>query len=167
MERTRTASWHDPLIAASAARTMSGIDFLKAIVSGELPPPPIGKVLGFALVEASDGKAVFAVEAGEHLYSPLGTVHGGVAATLCDSAMACAIQTRLPAGAGCPTVELSVRFVKPVTAKAGRLLCTGRVIHVGGRTATAEARLEDEGGTLYAHAVTTCLVVQNSSAKPA
>ncbi|MBC8075392.1 MAG: PaaI family thioesterase, partial [Chloroflexales bacterium] len=99
----------------------------------------------------------------EYHYNPIGSVHGGVAATLCDSAMACAIHTTLPAGVGYTTLELKVNFVRPITVQTGRVTCEGTLIHMGGRVATAEARLTDASGALYAHATTTCLVLRPTS----
>lgn len=156
--RTRTITWGDPRIGASAAPTMTGMAYLQAIGRGEIPPPPIMPLMAIEAVEVSEGRMVFAVEPAEFHYNTLGSVHGGVAATLCDSAMGCAIHTLLPAGAGYTTLELKVNYVRPLTVHSGRVLCEGRVIHAGGKVATAEARLQGSDGTLYAHATTTCLI---------
>ncbi len=158
--RTRTTTWEDPAPFASAARTMSGLEFLHAIGSGELPAPPMMRTLGIEPVTVEEGRAVFAATPGEYHYNPLGVVHGGLAATLCDTAMGCAIHSRLPAGAGYTTLELKINFVRPLTLETGRVECEGTVIHLGGRVATAEARLVDERGKLYAHATTTCMLFQ-------
>jgi uncharacterized protein (TIGR00369 family) len=158
--RERTFSWGDPMASAGAARTMSGLEFLEAIGRGELPPPPIMALMEIEPVEVGPGRMVFAVTLAEYHYNPIGTVHGGVAATLCDSAMGCAIHTTLPAGVGYTTLELKVNFVRPLTAQTGRVTCEGKVIHVGGRVATAEARVTDAAGTLYAHATSTCLILR-------
>ncbi|MBN8227217.1 PaaI family thioesterase [Corallococcus macrosporus] len=156
--RTRTVTWKDPRVGASAAKTLSGLEYLRAIQRGELPAPPIAELMGFAPVEVEEGRVVFAVTAGEHHYNPIGMVHGGLAATLMDSAMGCAIHTLLPVGAGYTTLELHVNYVKGIAHDTGRLLCRGEVIHLGGRVATAQGRLVDEKGTLYAHGTTTCMV---------
>ncbi|MGH9942678.1 MAG: PaaI family thioesterase [Pyrinomonadaceae bacterium] len=156
--RTRTISWDDPHRAAEAGRELSGMDYLRKIVAGELPRPPMGVLLNFSLVELAEGRAVFAAAPDESHYNPIGVVHGGFAATLLDSAMGCAVHTTLPAGAGYTTLEIKVNYVRPLTARIGRVLCEGRTVHVGGRTATAEGRLTDEQGKLYAHATTTCLI---------
>jgi len=158
--RERTFSWFDPMVGAAAARTMSGLEYLEAIGRGELPPPPIMALMNIEPVEVESGRMVFAVTPEEYHYNPIGVVHGGVASTLCDSAMACAIHTTLPAGVGYTTLELKVNFVRPITVQTGRVTCEGKIIHVGGRVATAEARLTDAAGTLYAHATTTCLVLR-------
>ncbi|NOK33397.1 PaaI family thioesterase [Corallococcus exercitus] len=156
--RTRTVTWRDPREGASAAKTLSGLEYLRAIQRGELPGPPIAELMGFSPVEVEEGRVVFAVKPGEHHYNPIGMVHGGLAATLMDSAMGCAIHTMLPVGAGYTTLELHVNYVKGIAHDTGRLLCRGEVIHLGGRVATAQGRLVDEKGTLYAHGTTTCMV---------
>lgn len=159
-ERTRTVTWKDPRALAEAGRGSSGLEFLQRIVAGELPPPPIAELLGLELVEVTGGRAVFAIEPAEHHYNPIGVVHGGVAATLLDSAMGCAIHSMLPAGAGYTTLEMKVNFVRAMMVGTGRVRCEAKVIHVGSRTATAEGRIVDADGKLYAHATTTCLVLQ-------
>jgi uncharacterized protein (TIGR00369 family) len=138
---------------------MSGIDFLRAIRDGRLPPPPIAELLGFRLVEVDPGHAVFEVLPGEQHYNPIGVVHGGLAMTLLDSAMGCAVQSHMPAGAGYTTLEAKSNLVRAVTGKSGILRAIGKLIHVGSRVATAEGRLVDAAGKLYAHATTTCLVL--------
>jgi uncharacterized protein (TIGR00369 family) len=156
--RTRTISWEDPAIGAEAARCMSGLDYLRAIQQGTLPAPPFAHLMGMELVEIAEGRAVFAMEPAEYHYNPIGSVHGGVACTLLDSAMGCAVHTMLPAGTGYTTLELKLNLVRPLTHETGRVLCTGTIIHLGGRIATAEARITDATGDLYAHATTTCMI---------
>lgn len=162
--RTRTVSWSDPMQSAQAARGMSGLEFMQAIAAGELPPPPIFSLMGGEISEVGEGRVVFALEPAEYHYNPIGTVHGGVISTICDSAMACAVQTRLPAGTLCTTLELKINFLRPLTIASGRVVCTGTVIHLGSRVATAECRLVDEAGKFYAHGTTTCMVL--SEARP-
>lgn len=159
-DRTRTANWEDPQRLAEAGRGLSGLEFLQKIAAGELPRPPIAALMNFELVELSEGQAVFAVEPAEYHYNPIGVVHGGLAATLLDSAMGCAVHSTLPAGAGYTTLEIKVNFIKPMTAETGRVRCEAKLIHVGGRTATAEGRIVDQAGKLYAHATTTCLIIR-------
>jgi uncharacterized protein (TIGR00369 family) len=129
-------------------------------VSGELPPPPFASLLNFDLVEVSEGHAAFAVNPAEYHYNPIGVVHGGLAATLLDSAMGCAVHSMLPAGAGYTTLEIKVNFIRAMTAETGRLRCEANVVHSGARTATAEGRIVDEAGKLYAHGTTTCLILR-------
>ena len=158
-ERTLTISWTDPAALAEHGRSMSGLDYLRAIAAGELPPPPIGALLDFRPVEVESGRVVFAGNPGEQHYNPIGVVHAGFAATLLDSAMGCAVQTLQPAGTGYTTLELKVNLVRALTRDTGPVKCEGKVIHPGRRAATAEGRLEDEAGRLYAHATTTCLIM--------
>jgi len=161
LKRTLTVDWEDPRVLVEAARGLSGLEFLQRIVAGELPPPPIAALLKVELAELSEGHAVFAVEPAEYHYNPIGVVHGGVAATLLDSAMGCAVHSALPAGAGYTSLEIKVNFVRPLTAETGRVRCEAKLIHLGGRTATAEGRVVDEAGKLYAHGTTTCLIFRS------
>jgi uncharacterized protein (TIGR00369 family) len=151
--------WEDPMQLAEAGRKMSGIDFLRAIRDGKLPHPPICSLLNYKLVEVEPGHAVFEIKPGEQHYNPIGVVHGGVAMTLLDSAMGCAVQTQMPAGGGYTTLEAKTNLVRPVTGDTGTLRAIGKVVHLGKRVATAEGRLEDRDGKLYAHATTTCMVL--------
>jgi uncharacterized protein (TIGR00369 family) len=112
------------------------------------------------MTEVSEGRVVFAIEPAEYHYNPLGTVHGGVTAILLDSALGCAIQSMLPAETGYTTIELKVNYLRPLTVKTGTVYCEGKIIHVGGRIATAEGRLTDETGKLYAHGTTTCIILR-------
>ena len=162
-ERTRTLSWEDPAPGAEAAMQMSGLEYLRAMMRGELPAPPMAALMGFGFVEVDEGRVVFECMPAEYHYNPIGVVHGGFACTLFDSAMGCAVHTELPVGAGYTTVELKVNLLRPITAETGRLLCEGETIHVGGRIATAEARLKDESGRLYGHATTTCMIFREGS----
>ena len=157
--RSLSVSWQDPQALAQAGRSMSGIDFLRAIRDGRLPPPPIAELLGFRLVEVEPGHAVFEVLPGEQHYNPIGVVHGGLAMTLLDSAMGCSVQTHMPAGGGYTTLEAKTNLVRAITLKTGLLRAIGKVVHVGSRVATAEGRLIDQAGKLYAHASTTCMVL--------
>jgi uncharacterized protein (TIGR00369 family) len=158
--RTRTASWEDPTVTAEAAGRMAGLDFLRAIARGELPRPPIGIVLGFGLIEVEEGRAAFSVQPAEHHYNPIGVVHGGLLATVLDSAMGCAVHSTLGVGEGYTTLELKVNYVRAVTRDTGLLRCTAQVLYRGGRIATAEGRAVDERGRLYAHGTTTCLLIR-------
>lgn len=162
MQRSVTVEWSDPLPLAQAGRAMSGIEFLRAIRDGKLPSPPIAMLLGFDLVEVEPGHAVFEIAPGERHYNPIGVVHGGLAMTLLDSCMGCAVQTHMPAGSGYTTLEAKTNLVRAITSETGKLRAIGRTLHVGKRMATAEGRLEDASGKLYAHATTTCIVLTSS-----
>lgn len=158
--RSRTISWGDPQISAQKAPQMSGLEFLQAISRGELPFPPIMELLGINGLEATVGHVVFTLEPAEYHYNPIGSVHGGVASTLLDSAMSCAIQSMLPLGTIYTTVELHVNFLRPVTKDTGKVRCEGESIHVGRTIGTAQGRLLDANGKLYAHGTATCLIMQ-------
>ena len=162
-ERSRSVSWQDPLAGAEAATKLSGLEFLRAISRGDLPGPPIAELMGFGFAEVEEGRVVFECVPAEYHYNPIGTVHGGLACALFDSAMGCAVHTELPAGVGYTTVELKVNFLRPIGIRTGRVLCEGKTIHVGGRIATAEARLLDESGKLYGHATTTCMIFRGEN----
>jgi uncharacterized protein (TIGR00369 family) len=162
MARSITLEWADPAALAAAGRAMTGIDFLRAMRDGDLPPPPIAVLLGFRLTEVEPGHVVFECTPGEQHYNPIGVVHGGLAMTLLDSAMGCCVQTRVPAGSGYTTLEAKTNLVRAITDKTGRLRAIGKVVHIGSRIATAEGRLEDASGKLYAHASTTCIVLNGS-----
>ena len=159
MKRSLSVTWEDPVALAQAGRSMAGIEFLRAIRDGRLPHPPICALLGYRLAEVEPGHAVFEIAPAEQHYNPIGVVHGGIAMTLLDSAMGCAVQTRMPAGGGYTTLEAKTNLVRPVTADTGALRAVAKVVHVGKRVATAEARLEDREGKLYAHATSTCIVL--------
>lgn len=148
----------DPIALAARGRELAGMDYILAIFAGELPPPPIATLMGFTGIEAAPGRAVFEMEPGPQHYNPIGSVHGGVALTLLDSAMGCAVHTLLETGVGYTTLEVKTNFVRPITADTGTIRCEGVVIHRGSRVATAEGKLTDEGGKLLAHGTTTCLI---------
>ena len=161
--RTRTVTWEDPRALAKSAVGLSGMEYLQKIISGELPPPPIGVLLGFRIAELREGHAVFTVEPAEYHYNPIGVVHGGLAATLLDSAMGCAVHSTLPAGASYTTLEIKVNYLRPISAETGLVRCEANIIHVGGRTAVAEGKILDQQSKLYAHATTTCIVFRPSA----
>jgi uncharacterized protein (TIGR00369 family) len=159
MNRSLTVSWQDPLAAFDAGKNLSGLEYMKEMIAGRIAAPPIMSLMGFRLAQVGDGLAVFECEPGEQHYNPIGVVHGGLAMTLLDSAMGCCVHTRLPAKVGYTTLEAKVNMVRAITAKTGTIRATGKVIHLGGKTATAEARLEDAAGKLYAHGTTTCIIL--------
>jgi uncharacterized protein (TIGR00369 family) len=163
--RERTVVWSDPVASASRGAELAGLDYLRAMASGELPPPPIAALLGFELVEVEEGRAVFAVTPEEFHYNPIGVVHGGLAATLLDSAMGCAVHTTLPAGTGYTTLEVKVNFARAITRDTGRVVCDASLIHRGRTVATAEGRVTAERtGKLLAHGTTTCLLFSANGA---
>lgn len=153
-----TAVDHDPIEAARDLAQLDGLSALRAMIAGALPPPPIATLLGFDLVEVGPGRAVFAVEPSDRHYNPIGMVHGGLAATLIDSATGCAVHTTLPAGTGYTTTDVQVRFVRPITRDTGRIECIGEVVHRGRTLATAEARVV-AGERLLAHGTASLLIL--------
>ncbi len=158
--RTKQVSWEDPHQLAEAARDVSGLEFLRSMIEGRLPRPPIASLLGFTLVDVGEGWAVFEAEVGEEHYNPIGVVHGGLAGLLADSAMGCAVQSTLTAGSGYTTLEYKVNLVRPITAETRLIRCRAEIVHAGRRTGTAEARVTDASGRLLAHATTTCLILR-------
>jgi uncharacterized protein (TIGR00369 family) len=159
--RTRTFSWEDPAAALAAGSALSGLQYMRAILTGDVPAPPIARALGFAVLEVAQGRAVFAMAPAEWMYNPIGSVHGGIAATILDTCMGCAVQTTLEAGVGYTTSDLQVRYIRAMNASSGRVLAEGRVVHAGRRTATAEGRLfAEEDQALIAHASTGCVILR-------
>ncbi|MGD0453482.1 MAG: PaaI family thioesterase [Solirubrobacteraceae bacterium] len=159
--RTRSFSWEDPAAAAAAAMKLPGLEAMQAIIDGKLPRPPIARLLAFEIVEVQEGRAVFVMEPAEWMYNPIGSVHGGIAATILDSCMGCAVHTTLEAGVGYTTADLQVRYIRAMGDATGRVLAEGRVVHRGRRTATAEGRLFVESDeTLIAHGTTGCVILR-------
>jgi uncharacterized protein (TIGR00369 family) len=155
--RSRTFTWADPKQHAASIGTQSGLALLRAIASGEVPPPPIAETLDFLDFSVDEGRFSLRLTPQEFHYNPLGSVHGGVIAAILDTAAACAVHSTLPAGVGYTTLDLTTRYLRPVTTDSGVLVCEGRVISSGRRTALAEALLTDGAGRLVAQATSTCL----------
>lgn len=162
MERSRTTTWDDPNELGGKARELSGIEFLRWLIE-EQKGVPIGMTLGFSLKEVGDGMAVFEAEAGPWAYNPIGSVHGGWYSAVLDAPLGCALHTTLPAGVGYTTLEIKVNVVRGVRPDTGRLRAVGKLVHRGRRTAVTEARMEDLEGHLYAHATSTCLILDGRS----
>jgi uncharacterized protein (TIGR00369 family) len=160
MTRTRTITWHDPAEAVALADGLPGLEILHRISSGLIPAPPAAELVGFTPSYVMPGRVVFAYEPREEHYNMLGAVHGGILTTVLDTVMGCAVQSKLDAGIAPVTIELKTSFVHPVTLGSGVLRAEGRVVHPGSRVATADARLEGEDGTLYAHASSTWLIAE-------
>jgi uncharacterized protein (TIGR00369 family) len=158
MTRTRTITWHDPAETAALARDLTGLEALHRIGNGLLPPPPVADLVGFHPIFVTPGYIVFAYEPREEHYNTLGAVHGGIVTTVLDTVMGCAVHSKLDAGAAPVTIELKTSFVRPVTLASGLLRAEGSIVHPGTRVATAEAKLLDEEGTLYAHASSSWLI---------
>jgi uncharacterized protein (TIGR00369 family) len=157
--RERTYSWGDPSLSAGAARTSAGLAVMQGLARGELPAPPIIATLGFQLDSVEEGRVQFSFTPAEYHYNPIGSVHGGVYATLLDSATGCAVHTMLPAGVGYTSLDLTVKFLRAITVDTGRVRCIGTVPHLGGRTALAQAELRDSADRLLGTAISSILVI--------
>ncbi len=158
--RTRELVWQDPVPTAAAGAAMTGMEYMEAIVAGEMPPPPIAVTMRMAPIELGEGRAVFEGEPGEEHYNPIGVVHGGYAATLLDSALGCAVHTTLPAGVGYTSLGIEAKYVRAITRDTGRVLCAADVVYRGRRQATAEANLTAaESGKLLAHGQATLMIL--------
>ena len=138
----------------------TGLEMMKAILQGELPAAPIGKSMNFCLIHLEEGQTIFQGTPKPAFFNPLGTIHGGWIATLLDSALGCAVHTKMPVGRAYTTAELSVNIVRALSPKVERVRAIANVLHCGRQLATAEAKLVGPDGTLYAHATTTCLVFE-------
>src|SRR6202166_469571 len=147
------------------AAAMAGIDFVRAIFDGKLPAPPIMQSIEPFDSSAEPGVVVIHSTPGFRHYNPIGSVHGGYAATLLDSVMGLAVHTMLPAGTGYTTLEFKVSFIRGMTGDTGPVRSEGRTLNVGRRAATAEGRITDAKGRLLAHATTTCLVFEIAKEK--
>jgi uncharacterized protein (TIGR00369 family) len=160
-KRSRTITWADPFLIPKATVGKSGLEALREVFEGRLPPPPIAETMGFTGVHVEEGKAVFEGEPAEYLYNPIGVVHGGFAMALLDSAMGCAVHSTMKVGERYTTLEVKTNFVRPITLDTGRVRCEGTVIHRGGTIATAEGKLiAIDSGKLLAHGTTTCLIAR-------
>jgi uncharacterized protein (TIGR00369 family) len=156
----RTSAWGDPAGLAAAGAAMPGLDYLRAMVDGDLPHPPICATVGFRFVEVDEGRVAMELEPGEHQYNTIGSVHGGIIVTLLDSVAGSAVHTTLPAGVGYTTVSIHTSFLRTVRADTGVLRAEGRLLKGGRRLALAEAELTDADGLLYAHATANCMILE-------
>lgn len=160
--RWRSFTWEDPACPeiVAARESLPGLQYMQGVMEGLIPAPPVARMLGLELVELGEGRAVFALAPAEWMYNPLGSVHGGVMATLLDTCMGCAVHTMLAAGMGYTTSDLQVRYVRGLRASSGRALAEGNVVHLGKRTATVEGRMFLETDErLIAHASSGCVIL--------
>jgi uncharacterized protein (TIGR00369 family) len=165
LTRSRTLEWSDPVATAAAGAEMAGLDYMRALVAGDLPPAPIAVTMNMRPTQLEEGRVVFSGEPGEEHYNPIGVVHGGYAATLLDSVLGCAVHTTLPAGVGYTSLGLEAKFVRPITRDTGRVLCEANVLYRGRRQATAEARMTAaESGKLLAHGQSTLMIIGGDAA---
>jgi uncharacterized protein (TIGR00369 family) len=156
--RTRTVTWEDPAPGVAVMPTMTGLEYLRSMLQGELPPPPITALMRMTLVSADPGTATFVCEPDESHYNPIGTVHGGFLCTVLDSALGCAVQTTLPQGQGYTSIEINVNYLRPVYAHTGLLTCTATVTKPGNRVAFADGVITDASGKTVATATGSLLV---------
>jgi uncharacterized protein (TIGR00369 family) len=156
-ERNRKFQWADPHPALDIARKVGGLEYTRMVMRGEVPPAPVCELVGFRFVLVEPGEIGIEFDPAEYHYNVVGSVHGGITCTLLDSAMSIAVHTALPVGHGFATLQLNTHFVRPITVRTGPMRCNGKVTHSGTRMATAEGRLVDTKGKLYAHGTATCM----------
>lgn len=158
--RERLVRWEDPLASAARLRDLSGLEAMRAVRDGLVPPPPIAVLMSFKVVEVDEGRVVFEGYPGEEHYNPIGVVHGGFALTLFDSAMGCAIHTTLPAGVAYTTTDVQVRLIRGITKDSGPIRCEAKSVHVGRSTAVAEAKLYDGERRILGIGTTGCAILR-------
>lgn len=158
--RERHVQWSDPIESAGKLRGLPGIEALRAVRDGLVPPPPIAVLMNFTIAEVDEGRVVFEGYPGEEHYNPIGSVHGGFALALFDSALGCAIHSMLPAGVGYATTDVQVRLIRGMTKDTGPVRCEATVVHVGRSTAIAEAKLYDAQRRILGTGTTACAVMR-------
>ena len=158
IQRTRTVEWTDPVALAEQGRGLSGIEFMRAIIDGTMPPPPIATLMKMGAVSADIGTVTFTCEPDESFYNPIGTVHGGLVCTLLDTVIGCATHTTLPFGQAYTSLEIKVNYLRPVLSTSGTLTAVGTVTKPGSRAAFAEGTVHDAAGKLVATASSTLLI---------
>jgi uncharacterized protein (TIGR00369 family) len=159
-ERTKTSTWRDPVPALALVATMSGLDYLRGIHDGVVPPPPISMLLGMDVESVEPGEVVFTLEPEESHFNPIGVVHGGVLCTLLDTVAGCAVHSTLEAGWAYTSIDLNVSYLRAVDLRTGPLRFTGRVVKRGRRVAFATAEARDAAGGLVATASSSLLVIE-------
>jgi len=164
--RERTFAWTDPKLTADASRGMAGLDLLAGMRDGTIPGAPIAALVGLSIAEVEAGRIVMCLTPAEYHYNPIGSMHGGILATLLDSVMGCAVHSTLPRGRAYTSLEIKVNYVRAVTNESGELSAEGKVVHAGRRSAVAEGKVVDAKGRLCATASTTCLIFDLPGASP-
>jgi len=160
ISRSLTLEWQDPMAMASKGLELAGLDYMRAVMNQEVPPPPIAVLMNMAPTEVEEGRAVFSALPGEEHYNPIGVVHGGFMATLLDSVAGCAVHTTLALGEAYTTLTLEVKNLRPLTLDTGIVRAEGLVTYRGRRQATADAKLyAEETGKLLASASSTCMIM--------
>jgi uncharacterized protein (TIGR00369 family) len=156
--RSKTVTWYDPMATAAAGADLSGLEFLTAVAEQRLPGAPIGGLMAFGISSVTDGEVVFTCLPDESAYNPIGVVHGGLVCTLLDSVTACAVHSTLERGVGYTSLDISVSYLRPVTAASGLLTARGWVTRRGRRAAFAEGEVTAPDGKVVATAKSTCLL---------
>jgi uncharacterized protein (TIGR00369 family) len=157
--RAKNVTWYDPAVTVAGGAGMTGLEFMRALMAGQLPPPPIAQLMNMRPVRVENGLAVFSCTPDESVYNPIGVIHGGLVCTLADSVTGCAVHTTLDAGVGYTSVDITVNYLRPVTLDSGPLTATGRVVKPGRRIALATAEVHDRSGKLVATASSNCLIM--------
>jgi uncharacterized protein (TIGR00369 family) len=167
VEQSRVVTWHDPIATHTAAASMSGLAYWRAVADGQLPPSPIAELMRMDVADVENGRITFSCVPDGSMYNPLGMVHGGAVCTLLDTATACALHTTLPEGVAYTSVEIKVNYLKAVTVASGTLTAVGTVVKAGSRIGFAEGKVTDASGKLVATASSTLLIFElPSGAKP-
>jgi uncharacterized protein (TIGR00369 family) len=159
-DQQRLVTWQSPSLYINQMRQMSGTEYINAVRAGDMPVSPMLKLLDIHGREWHEGYALFTVVPQEFHYNPMGIAHGGLACALLDTAMAVSVMTMLPQGVGYVTLEIKINFTKPMMSDSGEMRAEGRAIHVGSKTATADGRIMDANGVIYAHGTTTLLLTR-------
>lgn len=167
MSRSRTFTWDDPAVLHAHMRRLPGLEFLQRVAAGEFPPPPMGALMNIRLTEVERGRVVFEGTPEEYHYNPLGVIHGGLAATLLDSALGCCVNSCLDAGDFYTTLELKVNYLRALTMDTGRVRAIATIVHIGRTTGLADGRVIDANERIYAYASSTCLIRRASPASSA
>ncbi len=161
----RTVTWEHPAIDSQTAFGMSGLDLLREMKEGRIPPPPVWELVNFRVTEMAEGRVVFEIDPAEYHYNRFGVVQGGIECAILDAAVGYAVHSTLPAGTGYTTLELKTNYLRPISMETGTIRCIGSIIHRGSRVALAQADMVDRDDLLYTHAVSTCLLFKLTDGK--
>jgi uncharacterized protein (TIGR00369 family) len=163
MKNERTYRWADPAEIATAAQGQPGIDLMRAMAEGRVPPPPVGSLIGVNGFTVEKGKVAMGFDPQEFHYNAMGTVHGGVIATVIDMVLGSAVHSTLKAGQGFTTLTLELKYHRAVTVKSGHLTATAEIVTRGREIVTAEAKLVDKNDRLFANATSTLMILRISA----
>jgi uncharacterized protein (TIGR00369 family) len=163
IDRKKTVTWQDPKNNTRDISNISGLDYLRSIKNEKIAPPPVAMLVGYKILNIENGSVVYELTPKEYHYNLFSTVHGGIISTLLDTAMTAAVLSTLSKGINCSTVEIKVNFVRPITSKCETLKCEAQSLHIGKSLATAEGKLKDQNGKLYAHGVSTCSIFKSKT----